>query len=88
MPKVESWNNLLPGVRQHPAERMRDRLVSTKDLNQLRVWVESNPEVPLGDWYKDFGSFEICGEGFTEDISPERAGGKRQGGLRFRENFI
>src|SRR6266446_4196012 len=27
------------------------------------VWIESKPEVPEGDWYKDFGSFKICGHG-------------------------
>jgi len=32
-------------------------------LNQLRLWVASQPEVPEGDWYKDFGSFKICGHG-------------------------
>ena len=25
--------------------------------------MESKPEVPDGDWYKDFGSFKICGQG-------------------------
>jgi hypothetical protein len=24
---------------------------------------ESEPEAPPGPWYKDFGSFKICGEG-------------------------
>jgi hypothetical protein len=25
--------------------------------------MESKPEVPEGAWYKDFGSFKLCGEG-------------------------
>jgi hypothetical protein len=33
------------------------------NLNQLRLWITSQPEVPEGDWYKDFGSFKICGHG-------------------------
>jgi len=33
------------------------------DLNQLRRWIDSKPEVPVGDWYKDFGTFRICGKG-------------------------
>jgi hypothetical protein len=37
--------------------------ISIADLNQLRVWIESKPEVPEGEWYKDFGSFKICGHG-------------------------
>jgi hypothetical protein len=42
---------------------MRDREISVADLNQLRIWIESTPEVPEGNWYKDFGSFKICGDG-------------------------
>jgi hypothetical protein len=63
MPKIESWGNLPAGVRQHLIDRMRDRAISIMDLNQLRLWIESKPEVPEGDWYKDFGSFKICGQG-------------------------
>ena len=42
---------------------MSDRSITLTDLNQLRLWVESNPEVPVGDWFKDFGSFKLCGQG-------------------------
>ena len=42
---------------------MRDRKISLADLNQLRIWIDSKPDVPGGAWYKDFGSFKICGEG-------------------------
>jgi len=44
-------------------DRMRDRSISIADLNQLRVWIESSPDVPEGEWYRDFGSFMICGQG-------------------------
>lgn len=63
MPKIESWDNLPHGTRRHLIERMHDRLISIADLNQLRLWIESQPEVPETDWYKDFGSFKICGRG-------------------------
>jgi hypothetical protein len=42
---------------------MRERAISLDDLNQLRLWIDTKPEVPEGDWYKDFGSFKICGAG-------------------------
>jgi hypothetical protein len=42
---------------------MRDRSITIEDLNRLRLWIESEPEVPEDDWYKDFGSFKICGRG-------------------------
>jgi hypothetical protein len=57
MPQLERWDSLPEGVRQHLTERMRDRAISISDLNQLRLWVETRPEVPDGDWYKDFGFF-------------------------------
>ena len=63
MPKIETWDRLPPAIRQHLIDRMRDRSISIGDLNQLRVWIELNPLVPEGEWYKDFGSFKICGEG-------------------------
>ena len=63
MPKIETWDNLPLGVRHYLIERMRDRSIGLEDLNQLRLWVESKPEAPDGDWYKDFGSFKICGQG-------------------------
>jgi hypothetical protein len=63
MPKIETWGNLPVGVRGHLIERMRHRAIGIADLNQLRLWIDSKPEVPEGDWFKDFGSFKICGRG-------------------------
>jgi len=39
------------------------RNISLDDLNHLRVWLETRPNVPDGPWFKDFGSFKLCGEG-------------------------
>jgi len=63
MPQIETWSRLPAAVRDHLVERMHDRSIGLEDLNRLRVWVESKPEVPEGLWYKDFGSFKLCGEG-------------------------
>jgi hypothetical protein len=63
MPKLERWENLPERVRQHLIDRMRDRAISVADLNHLRLWIETAPDAPEGDWYKDFGSFKICGRG-------------------------
>lgn len=63
MPKIEQWDNLPGGIRQHLIDRLLDRSISVADLNQLRLWIEISPEVPEGDWYKDFSSFKICGRG-------------------------
>ncbi len=63
MPQIESWSRLPARIREHLVERMRDRNISLDDLNQLRIWIESRPVVPEGPWYRDFGSFKLCGEG-------------------------
>ena len=63
MPRIEKWSRLPQAVRDHLIERMRDRKISLDDLNRLRLWIETSPTVPEGLWYKDFGSFKLCGEG-------------------------
>ena len=63
MPQIERWSQLPPGIRNHLVERMHDRKIGLKDLNQLPVWLEAHPNAPEGPWYKDFGSFKLCGEG-------------------------
>jgi hypothetical protein len=63
MPRIETWSRLPAALRDHLVDRMRDRSITLDDLNQLRLWVESKPNVPDGPWYKDFGSFKLCGEG-------------------------
>jgi len=63
MPQIETWSRLPTRVRAHLVERMHDREISLQDLNRLRVWIESKPNVREGPWYKDFGSFKLCGEG-------------------------
>ena len=63
MPQIETWPRLPAAIREHLVERMRDRNINLPDLNQLRLWMETKPEVPEGLWYKDFGSFKLCGEG-------------------------
>jgi hypothetical protein len=44
-------------------DRVEDRKISLADLRRLQEWVQSQPKAPEGDWYKDFGSFKLCGSG-------------------------
>lgn len=62
MPQVETWSKIPAAIRNHLIERMRDRNITLEDLNKLRIWLESRPNVPEGAWFKDFGSFKLCGE--------------------------
>ncbi len=53
MPQIETWPRLPPPIREHLLERMRDPNITLGDLNKLRLWIESRPNVPEGTWYKD-----------------------------------
>jgi hypothetical protein len=62
VPKIQ-WTNLPPVLREHLFDRLIERQITAEDLYQLKLWRESDPDAPEGEWYKDFGSFKICGEG-------------------------
>ena len=64
MPKIQwKWKDLPEAIREHLKARLKEREIAEEDLFKLREWSRSEPEVPDGAWYKDFGSFKICGEG-------------------------
>ena len=60
MPGIQ-WTGLPAALRDHLFERLRKRKITPEDLYQLKAWRESGPDAPDGPWYKDFGSFKICG---------------------------
>jgi hypothetical protein len=62
LPKIR-FSNLPRGIWQHLLERVDQRQVSMDDLRSLQAWVKSEPWAPDGDWFKDFGSFMLCGSG-------------------------
>jgi hypothetical protein len=62
MPKIQ-WTNLPPALRDHLFDRLAQREITAEDLYKLKLWRESEPEAPEDLWYKDFGSFKLCGEG-------------------------
>jgi len=62
VPKIQ-WTNLPPALRDHLFERLREREITAEDLYQLKLWRETEPEAPEREWFKDFGSFKVCGEG-------------------------
>jgi hypothetical protein len=62
MPKIQ-WTNLPPALRDHLFERLRERRITAADLYELKLWRDSDPDAPDGLWYKDFGSFKLCGTG-------------------------
>jgi hypothetical protein len=44
-------------------DRVAQRQIAFTDLQRLQQWVRTQPYAPEGDWYKDFGSFKLCGDG-------------------------
>jgi hypothetical protein len=62
LPKIR-FSDLPRGVWQHILERVDERRIPLADLYRLQAWVRAGPQAPDGDWYKDFGSFKLCGSG-------------------------
>ena len=62
MPKIKRQNLPQP-LMDHLADRVRVRDISANDLIALRDWLDSNPGVPAGDWFKAFENCFICGRG-------------------------
>jgi len=62
MPRIRR-QNLPPPLLQHLLDRIRDRNISADQLGLLADWLDTNPEVPAGRWFKQFPGMAICGEG-------------------------
>jgi hypothetical protein len=60
LPKIR-FAELPRGLWRHLLDRVQERDISLADLEKLQQWVRSEPSAPDGDWYKDFGSFKLCG---------------------------
>jgi hypothetical protein len=60
LPKIR-FADLPRALWQHLLERVQEREIALADLMRLQEWVKSEPHAPEGDWYKDFGSFKLCG---------------------------
>ena len=44
-------------------DRVQSRKISASQLEQLVRWLDGEPEVPEGQWYKRFAGMTVCGEG-------------------------
>ncbi len=62
MPKVRR-RNVPRAVVAHLEERVRDREIPIGQLQLLSEWLECEPEVPAGKWFKRFPGMIACGEG-------------------------
>ena len=62
MPKVRR-QNLAPALFQHLLERIQSRKIPATQLELLATWLDAEPDVPEGEWYKRFSGMTVCGEG-------------------------
>jgi hypothetical protein len=62
MPHVRR-KDLPPALFQHLLERIQQRQVQARQLEMLARWLDGEPEVPEGLWYKRFSGMIVCGEG-------------------------
>jgi hypothetical protein len=60
MPRID-WARLPKAVRVHLQQRVKDRSITEDDIILLSNWIKTNPEVPSGEWCKDFGAFTLAG---------------------------
>jgi len=50
-------------VLNHLLERVRQREISAEQLGLLARWLDTEPEVPEGPWFKRFPGMTTCGRG-------------------------
>lgn len=62
MPRVRR-HNVPPALFQHLLDRVQSRKIPASQLELLAKWLDSEPEVPEGPWYKRFSGTTGCGEG-------------------------
>jgi hypothetical protein len=61
MPKIKKPPPV--GILDHLLKRYREGRIQHSDLLELKHWLESNPDVPSGKWYKRFKTGTLAGSG-------------------------
>jgi hypothetical protein len=62
MPRIRR-HNLPPALFQHLLNRIQNRKIPASQLELLARWLDTEPDVPEGEWYKRFSGMVVCGEG-------------------------
>jgi hypothetical protein len=62
MPKIRR-ENIPPALFQHLLDRIQSRKISANQLVLLARWLDTEPEVPAGPWYRRFPGMTVCGDG-------------------------
>lgn len=62
MPKIRR-RDLPPVLLNHLLDRIKARDISAAQLGELADWLDTEPEVSAGKWFKRFSGMTVCGEG-------------------------
>lgn len=62
MPKIQR-SDFPPELLVHLLDRVFKRSITQEDLMQVLYWIETNPTVPVDDWFKRFKHVTVCGQG-------------------------
>ena len=61
MPKIRR-QHLPPALYAHLLDRIQRRQISGEQLRAMVQWMDTQPEVPSGKWFKRFSAMIVCGE--------------------------
>jgi hypothetical protein len=62
MPRIRR-QGLPPRLLDHLLDRASERKISAEQFKLLADWLQSEPVVPEGQWFKKFSGMTVCGEG-------------------------
>ena len=62
MPRVRR-QNLPPALFRHLLDRIESRAIAAGQIEALARWLDTEPEVPDGEWFKELPGMTVCGEG-------------------------
>jgi hypothetical protein len=62
VPRVRR-QGLPPALFRHMLDRVQERQIDATQLGLLAKWLDAEPVVPAGPWYKRFPGMTVCGEG-------------------------
>jgi len=62
VPRVRR-QNVPPALFKHLLDRVQSRKIPASQLELLAKWLDSEPEVPEGQWYRRFSGMTVCGAG-------------------------
>lgn len=62
MPRIRR-RGVPPALFAHLLDRIQERRIDARQLELLAEWLDGEPEVPTGPWFKRFSGMTACGEG-------------------------